>query len=217
VGRLILIDVLSAVGLLAIWYWCLARYNRRKGTAALHLVEAACCGRARVVEAQWLDASRLQARMHFATHFLENARVTIRLFQRPIPIQWLISLWRKQKETVTLEADLDYIPGFQLEVFRHRWVTHKDAPAQTESKDWTITRPGPIVLTTRTQWTQELSPVVNTLMTTRGQDLLVVRFRTESPHLTASVALDALSDEQGAATFLGVVRDLAAGASTSRQ
>jgi len=217
VGRLVvIIDALGAVGLLAIWYYCLARYNRRKGIAALHSVEAACLGKGRVVEARWLDSSRLQARLSFATHLLDNARVTIRLFQRPSPVQWLISLWRKQKETVTFEADLDYVPGFQLEVFRHRWVTHKNAHSGS-SKDWIILRPGPIVLTTRTQWKQELTPVVNTLMTTRGQDLLVVRFRNESPHLVAIVGIDALSDEQGAATFLGVVRDLAAGASTSHQ
>jgi hypothetical protein len=215
VGRLVLIDALAAAGLLAIWYYCFVRYNRRKGSGALHSVEAACLGKARVVEARWLDACQLQARLKFSTHLLDNSTVTIRLFHRPMPIQWLISLWRKQKETVTFETDLDYVPGFQLEVFRHRWVTHKNAGRN--SKDWTITRPGPIVLTTKTQWTQELNPVVNTLITSRGQDLLVVRFRTESPHLVAIVGLDALSDEQGAATFLGVMRDLAAGASTSHQ
>jgi hypothetical protein len=215
VGRIVLIDALGAAGLLAIWYYCLVRYNRRKGAAALHAVEAACHGKARVTEARWLDVCQLQARLSFATHLLDNSKVTIRLFHRPMPIQWLISLWRKQRETVTFEADLDYVPGFQLEVFRHRWVTHKNAASGRNSKDWTITRPGPIVLTTKTQWTQELTPVVNTLITSRGQDLLVVRFRTESPHLVAVVGLDALSDEQGAATFLGVMRDLAAGASTS--
>ena len=216
-GRLVLIDALGAASLLAIWYYCLARYNRRKGAAALHLVEAACLGKGRVIEARWLDSSRLQARLSFATHLLDNSKVTIRLFHRPMPIQWLISLWRNQKETVTFEADLDYVPGFQLEIFRHRWVTHKNANLKSNAKDWTITRPGPIVLTTKTQWTQELTPVVNTLITSRGQDLLVVRFRSESPHLEAVVGLEALSDEQGAATFLGVMRDLAAGASTSRQ
>ncbi len=216
-GRFVLIDLLGAIGLLAVWYFFLNRYNRKKGATALRSVEAACHGKGRVTEARWLDSCRLQARLSFTSHLLDNARVTIRLFHRPMPIQWLVSLWRKQKETVTLEADLDYVPGFRLEIFRHRWVTHKEDHFRTGSREWNITRPGPIVLTTKTQWTQELTPVVNTLITSRGQDLLVVRFRPESPHLIAVVGLDALSDEQGAATFLGVVRDLAAGASTSRQ
>ena len=73
------------------------------------------------------------------------------------------------------------------------------------------------MLTTRTHWSHELTPVVNTLMTSRGHNLVSVRFRPESPHLAATVPLEALSDEQAAAGFLSVLRDLAAGASTSRQ
>jgi len=68
------------------------------------------------------------------------------------------------------------------------------------------------VLTTRTHWAQELTPVVNTLMTSRGHNLVTVRFRPESPHLAATVPLDAVVDEQAAAGFLTVVRELAAGA-----
>jgi hypothetical protein len=47
--------------------------------------------------------------------------------------------------------------------------------------------------------------------------LLSVRFRPESPHLAATIDLEALSDQQAAAGFLGMLRDLAAGASTHRQ
>jgi hypothetical protein len=100
-----------------------------------------------------------------------------------------------------------------LEIMRHRWVTHKHINATTLAKNWTVTRPGPVVLTTRTHWNQELTPVVNALMTSRGHNLLSVRFRSQSPHLAATIDLDALSDEQTAASFLGVLRELAAGAS----
>jgi len=54
-------------------------------------------------------------------------------------------------------------------------------------------------------------------MTSRGHNLISVRFRSKSPHLTATVALETLSDRQASAGFLDVLRDLAAGASTSRQ
>jgi hypothetical protein len=54
-------------------------------------------------------------------------------------------------------------------------------------------------------------------MTSRGHSLITVRFRPQSPHLIATIPLEALSDEQNAANFLSVVRDLATGASTSRQ
>jgi hypothetical protein len=169
------------------------------------------------VESKWLGASRLQARLGLGVHWFENARVIVSLRPRPIPLKWLFSLWRKQKETLTFEADLDYAPHFHLEVFRHRWFSHKHSHVESRSGDWAVSRPGPVVLTTRTHWTHELTPVVNSLMTSRGHNLLTVRFRPESPHLAATIPLEALSDEQAAASFLTVLRELAAGASTHRQ
>lgn len=216
-GRLILIDVLSALALGGLWYLWFTRYNHRRGLRALRWVEAACVGEGRIVNACWRGPSRLEAHLRFATHWFERAQVTVRLAPRPLPYQWLLSLWRKQKETLTFEADLDYVPGFPLEVFRHRWFTHRPENLDQASRSWAVCRPGPVVFTTRSEWTQELPPVVNTFAASRGHNLLRVRFRPESPHLAATVALDALSDERAASGFLSVLRDLAAGASTSRQ
>ena len=216
-GRLFLIDAAGAVGLVGLWYFCLAHYNHRRGTKALRWVEAACANRGQVIEARWMGASRLQAHLRFAAHWFENVRVTIRLLPRPLPIPWLLSVWHKQRETLTFEADLDCAPGLRLEVLRHRWLTHSDNKLVRKSRNWTVVSAGPVVLTTCTQWKQELPPVINTLMTSRGHKLLSVRFRPESPHLAATIDLETLSDQQAAAGFLGVLRDLAAGASTHRQ
>lgn len=216
-GSLIVIDVIVAAAVVAGWYFCFARYNHRKGIKALHWVEVACSNRGRIVDARWYGASRLQAQLRFAAHWFDSARVTIRLMPRPLPIQWLLSIWHKQKETLTFEADLDYAPSLRLEVLRHRWLTHTNSSLARKSREWTLSHPGPIVLTTSTKWRQELPPIVNTLMTSRGHNLLRVRFRPESPHLAATIDLDALSGEEAAAGFLGVMRDLAAGASASRQ
>jgi len=217
VGRLVLIDAAVATVLVSLWYFCFRRYNQRKGAAALRWVENACLGRGRILEARWLSTCRLQAHLRFAAHWFENVQVTIRLLPRPLPLQWMLSAWRKQRETLTFEADLDCAPGFDLEVLHHRWLTHKHTGVAMASQNWAISRPGPVVLTTRTHWAQELTPVVNTLMTTRGHSLISVRFRPQSPHLAATVALESLSDPQAATAFLGVLRDLAAGASASRQ
>ncbi len=156
------------------------------------------------------------AHVCFAAHCFEIARVTIKLLPRPILIQWIACLWRRQRETVTFEADLDDSPTFHLEISRHRWLTQKPKEVSNPNRNWTISKPGPVVLTTRTEWTHELTPVVNTLMTSRGHNLLTVRFRPDSPHLSATIPLDALSDEETTASFLTVLRDLAAGASASR-
>jgi hypothetical protein len=217
VGGLLLIDVVAAAVLVALWYFCFARYNRRRGRRALRWVEVACSNRARIVDAHWSGASRLQANLRFGAHFFENAKLTIRLLPRPIPVQWFLSWWHKQRETVTFEADLDYVPGIHLEVRRHRWLTHRTGKMKKQGRNWIVSRPGPVVLTTSTQWRRELPPIVHTLMTSRGHDLISVRFGPDSPHLAATIDLEALSGEEAAASFLGVVRDLAAGASTSRQ
>ena len=215
-GTIVPISVTTAAALVVLWYFLLTRYNHRRGVRALHWVESACARHGRVVEVHWASASRLQARLRFAAHWVENAHVTIRLFPRQVPIRWLLSRWHKQKETITFEADLDYPPAIRLEVMRHRWLTQPKQKLARKSRQWSISRPGPVVLTTSTEWRQELPPIVNTLMTTRGHSLLSVRLRPESPHLAATIDLEDLSNEAAAASFLGVLRDLA-GAAASRQ
>jgi hypothetical protein len=208
--------VLVASVVVILWYLLFARYNRKRGALVLQWVEAACATRGRIVESKWLSTSRLQAHFSFATHWFENARITIKLLPRPIPVQWVLCLWRRQRETLTFEADLDDTPNFHLEITRHRWLTQKPKEISSPERNWTVSRPGPVVLTTRTEWTHELTPVVNTLMTSRGHNLLTVRFRPDSPNLAATIPLDALSDEETTASFLSVLRDLAAGSSASR-
>ena len=214
--RLIVIATLCATVVDVLWFVLLSRYNRRKGGLILRWVEAACATRGRVVESKWLSRNCLQAHLSFAAHWFENARVTIRLLPRPVLIQWLICVWRRQRETVTFEADLDDSPAFHLEISRHRWLTQKPKEISNPRRNWTVSRPGPVVLTTRTEWTHELTPLVNTLMTSRGHNLLTVRFRPDSPNLSATVPLDSLSDEETTAAFLSILRDLAAGSSASR-
>jgi hypothetical protein len=216
VGSIFLISVTSAAVLVAFWYFLFAQYNRRRGIRALHWVESACVRHGRIVDARWAGASRLHARLRFAAHWVDNAQVTIRLRPRPLPIQWFLSRWHKQKETITFEADLDYAPIVRLEVMRHRWLTQPSRKLTGKSRQWTISRPGPVVLTTSTEWQQELPPIVNALMTSRAHNLLSVRLRPESPHLAATIDLEDVSNEAAAASFLGVLRDLA-GASISRQ
>jgi len=214
VGHVVLISGIIAVAALLLWYVGFTQYNRRKGARALQWVETACVGEGKIVDSRWLGASRVKAQLRFARQPIEDASVTVRLRPRALPVQWILSVWRGQKETLTFEANLEHVPTFNLEVMRHRWFTHNSPPNdETGAHKWVISRPGPIVLTTRTQWKQELTPVVNTLMTSRGHSLISVRFRSKSPHLTATVALDTLSDQQAGAGFLDVVRELAAGAS----
>jgi len=217
VVRLIAIAALCATTVDVLWFLLLSRYNRRKGALVLRWVEAACATRGRVIDSQWLSRSCLQAHLSFAAHWFENAKVTVKLLPRPLLIQWIICLWRHQKETVTFEADLDDGPNFRLDISRHRWLTQKPKEISDPKRNWTVSRPGPVVLTTRTEWAHELTPLVNTLMTSRGHNLLTVRFRPDSPNLSATIPLEALSDEETTASFLSVLRDLATGTQNNKK
>jgi hypothetical protein len=219
VGRLLLIDVVGSVAVLAVWYFVFSSYNRKKGAVAMRWVQTACAGKGRILEFHWMGSSRLQARLHFPSHGFENARVTVKFRPRPLPIQWLLSCWHHQKETLTFEADLGGSPTFHLEVVRHRWSAHNRgiSSRKRDQREWDLYEPGPIILTTRTHWKQDPSAELNALMSARRQDILQVRFRPESPQFSATVHLDALADPDAAAGFVSALREIAAGASAHRQ
>ena len=217
-GRL-LIDVVSAVATLGLWYLVFSSYNRRKGAAALRWVQTACSGRGRILESRWRGSSLLDARVHFPSRWFENARVTMKLRPRALPVQWLVACWHHQKETLTFEADLDNSPSFHLEVVRHRctWRSRGVTNPKHTDREWDVYQPGPIVLTTKTHWKQDPSSELNALMSARHQDVLQVRFRPESPQFSATVNLETIADPQAAAGFLTALRELAAGAKAHRQ
>jgi hypothetical protein len=223
VGRLLLIDVAGSVVVLGLWYFVFSTYNRKKGVAALRWVQTACAGKGRILESHWVGSSRLQAKVHFASHWFENASIVLTFRPRALPVQWLLSCWRKQKETLTFEADLGGSPTFHLEVVRHRWSAHNRSNAShknknnDEEREWELYQPGPIILTTRTHWKQDPMAELNALMSARRPEILQVRFRPESPQFTATVHLEALADADSCAGLVSALREIAAGASAHSQ
>ncbi len=216
VGFLVLIDVVGAATVaVVVWYIIFSRYNRRRGVAVLQWVQAACLGKGRILNPHWYSSSTtLNATLHLSSRWFEDARLTVRLLPRPQPVGWLISRWRKQQETLTFEADMGFPPGFHLDVIRHRWSGRTGGRARHRA--WTISRPGPVILTTKEDWPSELTPVVNALTSWRDKDFVSVRFNRSSPHFIATVALEGLRDQTAAAGLLGLFRELAA-SSSARQ
>ncbi|MFZ0799081.1 MAG: hypothetical protein WCA13_00335 [Terriglobales bacterium] len=231
-GRFILIDAGVAIALSFLWYAWFVRYNRRRAGNVLRWVQAACLGKGRVVDLRWqASSSCLKATLQLSSRWFEDARLTIRLLPRPLPVQWALSRWRQQEETLTFEANMGFPPGFHLDVIRHRWSGYSGAKnsgsKNSGAKDsgsagfdhtraWTITRPGPVILTTKEDWPVELSPVVSALASWRDKDFVGVRFNSASPHFTATVALENLSDQKAAAALLGLFRELAASSSAKQ-
>jgi hypothetical protein len=217
VGRFILIDVAGALALSFLWYGWFVRYNRRRAAGVLQWVQAACLGKGRIVDLRWqASSSRLKATLHLSSRWFEDARLTIRLLPRPLPVQWALSRWQRQQETLTFEADMGFPPGFRLDIARHRWSGHSGAKSSSRTRPWIIHRPGPVILTTKEDWPVELSPVVNALASWRDKDFVGVRFNSTSPHFTATVALENLSDQKSAAALLGLFRELAASSSAKQ-
>lgn len=214
-GRFVTIDAAVAFAVLVLWYLWFTHYNRQRALGVLKWVQSACAGKARVTKASWSGSARLLAELRFPPHMFEHARVTVRLLPRAMPMKWAFSHWRKEKETLAFEADLDHAPRFQLEVHNHRWSGHSSKRAS--DRNWMITRPGPVVLTSRNRWEQELSPVISALLASRERNFKTIRFSPESPHLSAILDIDTLQDQEGASEWLEALRELAAGASTSRQ
>ena len=215
-GRSLLIDVVIAAVLAFFWYAWFTRHNRRRGAAVLEWVQAACLGHGRIVHARWqASSSLLKASLNISSRWFEDARLTIRLLPRPLPVQWFLSRYRKQQETLTFEADMGFPPGFDLNIIRHRWSGHTGNKS-TRTRTWNIHRAGPVVLTTKEDWPTELSPVVNALTSWRDKDFVSVRFNQSSPHFVATVALENLSNQQAAAALLGLFRELAASSSAKQ-
>jgi hypothetical protein len=217
VGRLILIGVAVAVTLCLAWYGWFIRYNRRRAGTVLRWLQDACLGKGRVVDLRWqASSSRLKATLNLSSRWFEEAHLTIRLLPRPFPVQWALSRWRQQQETLTFEANMGFPPGFHLDVVRHRWSGQTGEKNSKKTRAWTVSRPGPVILTTKEDWPVELSPVVNALASWRDKDFVGVRFNSTSPHFSATVALQNLSDQKAASALLGLFRELAASSSAKQ-
>ncbi len=220
-GRWVLIDVGFAVMFLLLWYLWFVRYNRRRAANILQWVQAASLGKGRLSHLTWQSSSsRLKATLHLSSRWFEEARLTIKLLPRPLPLQWALSRWQEQRETLSFEADMGFPPGFRLDIMRHRWSGHtgpqRKANQKPGTREWMVSRPGPVILTTKENWPVELTPIVNALATWRDKDFVSVKFNHTSPHFTATVALESLSDQKSAASLLSLFRELAASSSAKQ-
>jgi hypothetical protein len=221
VARFLFINVLAGLGvgisLQVAWYFIFSSYNRRRGAQALQWVDSACGGRARISEVRWHRGQRLLASVKFPLRGFENAHVTVRLRPRAVPVRWLFSWWKKQRETLTLDADLEQAPRVSLHVFSHR-ATYRNAESVPDARrDWEIVRSGALVLTTCERCREQTLPELNALMSARQNGFQQVEFRPVSPQFSATIELASLADPAAAAKFVASLRGIASGKSAQRQ
>ena len=198
----------AAVGALA-WYVLFTRMNQHRAMEILDRVRLAWRGR--LLALRWRGSSRLHAGVQIPSSLFYSAHITLRLLPRPNPLHWLVSRWRHENETVTIETDLDQPPNFSLEVHNHRWRGQTGDKKLLEKRKWTTGSSGPIVLASCDTWDSEHNPVLTALLVSRESDFVTVKLRPQSPHLTATMRVEALPDHKSAVEMLSTLRDLASG------
>ncbi len=214
---MIVIDLVVAAVLVGFWYLFFTRANRRRAARIQRWIEAAFAGHGQVVGVHWTAASRFHLRLQLASNLFQRSGVTVQLLPRELPLHWLLTRFRKRRETATFEADLDCAPAFNLEVHNHRWCARTNNKLKMTARNSAIDHCGPFVLTTRNDWQREITTMMTALVASRDCDFLTVAFRRTTPHFSATVPLESLApDAQAEADLFDVLRELAAGASTSR-
>lgn len=205
-----------AIVLIAIWYGVSLRYNRRRGRKVLRWIETAFAGHGKVVGVHWTAPSRFHAQLRLSANVFQHASVIVQLAPRELPLTWLAARLRRQQETVTFEADLDFPPDFNLEVQNHRWMGRTQRCFPRNPSAWHTETMAPFMITTRKDWQRELSSMMDALLASRERDFLSLSFHRSSPHFSASIPLEAISPSAAGSGLFDVLRELAGGASASR-
>jgi hypothetical protein len=214
----VLIDGGIAVGLLALWYFSWRVWLRRRSHTIIGWLQVACHRHGKVSDIEWHSPSRFQVNLRLRTTAFRQAQLIVQLAPREMPLSWLWYRLRKHQETATFAADLDTPPAFDLDVRNHRWcgTSTGSMPTPETSKKWSAERLGPIVITTRKDWQHEIVNMMDALAASRSYDFLKIAYRKQSPHFSATVALNAMEpDALAEVSVIDVIRELATSSSSS--
>ena len=216
-ARAIALGVLAGLLLLVGWYWWFRRYNQRRAAEVMRWIERALRGQGQIAGMEWRSASRFSLRLRLVPAVFRGASLLVQLLPRHSPPQWLLSRLRRSRETLLFEADLDGPPNFNLEVHNHRWYGKTQRTFPPGRQGWEFEQVGPFVMTTRNEWKYKLSGMMPALIASREREVMLVRFRSSSPHFSATVPLETLAPEaDDGAGILEVLQELAAGAASTR-
>jgi hypothetical protein len=207
VSWIVIIGAAISLASTLLWYCWFARYNKRRATRIVDRMRRAWRGR--VLSRRWSGTSRLHVGMQLPSALFGNAHITVQLLPRAFPFHWLKGRLDAQVETVTIETDLERAPSFSLKVHNHRWSGHLARRMLGKTHPWVIHRSGPMVLTTREDWDAEQNPVLTALLVARQSEFTDVALQPQSPHLTATLPVDTLTDYASALQVFEKLRELA--------
>jgi hypothetical protein len=199
------------------WFFLFRSYNRGQGKRVLGWIESALEGSGEIAAVKWLGSASFVVRLRLETGLLHQPALTVNLPPRQMPLRWLRHWWRREPATITWQANLDVPPSFNLQVGRHRWSGRSRRGWFANREQWTLQPVTSLILTSRRSWPREIASLMSALLSSRDCVLLSLAFSRSSPHFSAVFPLAGLSPENRGAVIFGTLRELAAGASASRQ
>lgn len=213
--RSALIDGGIAIGLLAVWYFCSRHWLRRRAEQVHGWLQLSFRRHGKVSGIQWLSPSRFQVQLSLRASAFRDAQLVVQLTPREMPFSWVWYRLRRHQETATFAANLDSPPSFNLDVQNHRWCASTIEPTSAV-RDWSAERLGPMVITTRRDWQNDILNMMDALAASRHYDFLKIAYRKRAPHFSATVALQAIEpDALAEVNVFDVLRELAMSSSPS--
>ncbi len=187
------ISFFLALCALALWHVAFSQYNRRQALRVLRWIESSLAGQGHVAGLSWISSSQFHVPLRLKSQVFQRPSVRVQLVPRTTPFFWLRHRWRKERESMIFEADLDNAPAFDLQVFNHRWCGRTRRNLNPDPKGWIFECPGPFLVSSRAEWGKEVTGMMNAVLTTRDREFYNVKFRSTSPHFTATVPLESIA------------------------
>jgi len=200
--------------LLVAWYYGCIAAARRRAVLILGQLELALAGEGHITDLSWVSGSSFIAKLKLGSQLFRSASILVEMAPRHSPYQW----WRfsrNSEQTFTFCADLDGAPGLELRVVNQRWYGKPRRRELLEQRDWELVSCRRFVLSSRSEWSHEISGMVNALLVTRHQEVRQVGFSNCSPNFTAAFELGSLPQlAEQRPSVLDCLRELARQAST---
>jgi hypothetical protein len=163
-----------------------------------------------------VSRSRIVLHVQVSIAAFREASFIVELHPRYFPLLWLWRGWKQQPESLTLIANLDVPPGFNLDVRNHRWCS-RPRNSQPETPRPEFAPSGPFVITARRDWQREITSMLTALLASRECDFISVRFSRKAPHFSVTAPLKAVSPgSRSSGEMMCVISELASCASAAR-
>lgn len=206
--------VVAGIAGLSLWHSSIQRKLKRRSLEVMGWIDGLIGGQGQVTGITWQGPSSFRLPLRLRSSTFRNACLHVKLISGDGPLSWLLGRLKNDQERLVFEADLDWAPHFSLELQSYRMFARTRKDLSPEGPGWQFEQSTPFILTTRKDWQKEITTVISSLVGCPERQFLSIVFRPESPHFSATLALDSISPDSPSRTeIFDSLRELAAGAS----